>query len=107
MAAVYRLGYRQWASNAEPTYSVGTRMGFRSDNGTGTDGYSIAKKNYPLLSELQSPYYILDVEDRTLFANPFLPGNSLDHAPEACPDAACHMLFQGCVAGELIGACDL
>ena len=51
-SAVERLGYRQWASNAEPTYSTGTRVIFRTDNSTGTAGYSLAKKNYPVLSEL-------------------------------------------------------
>ena len=52
-SAVERLGYRQWAGNAEPTYPIGTRMVFRTDSRTGTAGYSLAKKNYPVLSELQ------------------------------------------------------
>ena len=53
-SAVERQGYRPWASNAEPTYSIGTPIVFRTDSRTGTEGYSLAKKNYPVLSELRS-----------------------------------------------------
>ena len=48
-----RLGYRQWASNAEPTYITGTPMIFPIDSRAGTADYSLAKKNCPVLSELQ------------------------------------------------------
>jgi hypothetical protein len=48
-----RRGYLQWASNAEPTYSTGTKMIFRIDSRSGTAGYSLAKKNNPVLSALQ------------------------------------------------------
>ena len=61
-SAVERLGYRQWASNAEPTYITGTQMIFRIDRRTCTAGYSFAKKNYPLLSELQSLFPINKVD---------------------------------------------
>ena len=53
-SAVERLGYQQWASNAEPTYTTGTQMMFCIDGWAGTAGYSLAKKNYPVLSELQN-----------------------------------------------------
>jgi hypothetical protein len=53
-SAVERLGYQQWASNAEPPYSIGTQMVFCTDSRTETAGYSLAKKNYPVLSELQN-----------------------------------------------------
>src|SRR5208337_2229889 len=52
-SAVERRGSRQWASNAEPTYITGTQMVFRINSRTGTADYSLAKKNYPVLSELQ------------------------------------------------------
>ena len=52
-SAVERRGYRQWASNAEPTYLTGTQMVFRIDSRVGTADYSLAKKNYPVLSEFQ------------------------------------------------------
>jgi hypothetical protein len=38
-----RLGYRQWASNAEPTYRTGTQMIFRKDSIACTADYSLAK----------------------------------------------------------------
>src|SRR5208337_3717067 len=48
-----RLGYLQWASNAEPASITGTQIIFSIDNRAGTADYSLAKKNYPVLSELQ------------------------------------------------------
>ncbi len=48
-----RRGSRQWASNAEPTYITGTQMMFRINSRADIAGYSLAKKNYPVLSELQ------------------------------------------------------
>jgi len=53
-SAVERLGYQQWASNAEPTHRIGTQTMFRMNMKSSTTGYSIAKKNYPGLSELQN-----------------------------------------------------
>jgi len=50
--AVERLDYRQWASNAEPTYITGTQIIFHKDSRACAAGYSLAKKNYPVLSEL-------------------------------------------------------
>ncbi len=58
---VERLGYQQWASNAEPTYLTGTQMIFRIDSGAGTADYSLAKKNYPALSELQKGFTLLEL----------------------------------------------
>jgi hypothetical protein len=52
-SAVERRGYQQWASNAEPTYRTGTLVMFRLDSRAGTADYSLAKKNCPVLSELQ------------------------------------------------------
>jgi hypothetical protein len=51
-SAVEGLGHPQWASNAEPTCTIGTRMMFRIDSRAGTAGYSLAKKNYPVPSEM-------------------------------------------------------
>ena len=48
-----RLGYRQWASNAEPTYRSGTQMIFGINSRVGIADYSRAKKNCTVLSELQ------------------------------------------------------
>ena len=53
-SAVERLGYLQWASNAEPTYITGTQMMFLIDSRAGISDYSPAKKNCPVLSELES-----------------------------------------------------
>ena len=52
-SAVERLGYRQWANNAEPTYITRTQLLFRIDSRAGTADYSLAKKNNPVLSESQ------------------------------------------------------
>jgi len=51
-SAVERMGYPQWASNAEPTCITGAQKMFRIDSRTGTADYSLAKKNYPVLPEL-------------------------------------------------------
>src|SRR5208282_4306826 len=67
------MGYRQWASNAEPTYSTGTRMMFRTDSRTGTTGYSLAKKNNPVLSELQNIITPLPPQFPYLHEVPYLP----------------------------------
>ncbi len=56
-SAVGRLGYPQWASNAEPAYINGTRLMFRIGSRAGTADYSLAKKNYPVLSELLCPQF--------------------------------------------------
>src|SRR5208337_4630518 len=60
-SAVERRGYRQWASNAEPTYITGTQMMIRIDSRAGIEDYSLAKKNYPVLSELQSGFTLIEI----------------------------------------------
>ena len=55
-SAVERQGYLQWASNAEPTYSIGTLMFFPIDSRTGAAGYSLAKPKVGAPKRKITPY---------------------------------------------------
>src|SRR5208282_128493 len=78
-SAVERLGYLQWASNAEPTYITGTQLLFSIDIRAGTADYSLAKKNYPVLCEPQLYYLESREEVRDLKSRGFWRIRAVDN----------------------------